>query len=108
MFEQFGFIPSQFTPNPNLAPEQSKGWDAGVEVTLIPGKASVDVTYFHTNLTNKIDGFAQGPNFTLTSKNLPGESIREGVETSAKVRLTNEITVSGAYTHLTATDPKGR
>ncbi len=107
MFEQFGFIPSQFTPNPNLAPEQSRGWDAGVEVTLVSGKASVDVTYFHTNLTNKIDGFAQGPNFTLTSKNLAGESIREGIETSAKVRLTNEITLSGAYTHLTATDPKG-
>lgn len=107
MFEQFGFIPSFFTPNPNLAPEQSRGWDAGVEVTLVKGKASVDVTYFHTNLTNKIDGFAQGPNFTLTSKNLSGESIREGVETAAKVRLTNEITLSGAYTHLIATDPKG-
>jgi vitamin B12 transporter len=108
MFEQFGFVLSSFRPNPNLSPEESRGWDAGVEMTLVPGKASVDVTYFHTNLTNKINGFATVLGTTLsTSENLRGESLREGVETSAKVRVTNEITLSGAYTHLTATDPKG-
>lgn len=107
MFEQFGFIPLFFTPNPDLLPEESRGWDAGVEVTLIRGVATVDVTYFRTNLTNKIDPFAQGPGVTLTSKNQPGESLREGVEMAAKVQVSKEITVSAAYTHLTAMDASG-
>ena len=107
MFEQFGFIPSFFTPNPGLQPELSQGWDAGAELTLVAGKATVDVTYFRTNLTSKIDGLAAGPGFTLTAKNLPGESLREGIETAGKLRLSNEITVSAAHTYLTAVDSTG-
>ena len=36
MFEQFGTGPF-FVPNPNLTPEQSFGWDAGVEFSLARG-----------------------------------------------------------------------
>ncbi len=53
-YEQYGFIPGFFLPNPNLKPETSFGWDAGVEFTLIRDRATVDVTYFKTNLENKI------------------------------------------------------
>ena len=65
------------------------------------------MTYFRSDLTNKIDGLAAGPGFTFTAKNLAGESWREGVETAAKVRLSNEITVSAAHTYLTAVDSTG-
>ena len=41
MFEQFGST-QFFKPNPNLSPEKSFGWDAGVEFTLLNGKAVLE------------------------------------------------------------------
>ena len=75
-------------PNPALTPEESFGWDAGVEFTFFKGVAILDVTYFRANLTDKINGTAPGPRpGTFTSVNLPGESTREGVEVSARFKL---------------------
>ena len=57
MFEQFGFVRlPTFVGNPNLQPEESRGWDAGVEFTLVRNRAFLDLTYFRTNLTNEIAG----------------------------------------------------
>lgn len=107
MFENFGFIPGSFTPNPNLGPEESKGWDAGLELSLFKGRAIFDVTYFEQDLRNKIDGFVPGPGFTFTAVNTPGTSQRDGVEVSARLALTQSVILSGAYTHLTAVDAAG-
>ncbi|MFM9943547.1 MAG: TonB-dependent receptor plug domain-containing protein [Hyphomicrobiaceae bacterium] len=107
MFENFGLIPGSFTPNPLLQPEESKGWDAGVELTLWSGRAIFDVTYFEQDLRNKINGFAPGPGFTFTAVNTPGISQRDGVEVSARVALTPVLLLSGAYTHLVAVDAAG-
>ena len=65
-----------FIGNPNLQPEESLGWDAGVEFTLIRNRAFLDLTYFRTNLTNKIDGSGLAGSSLI---NLAGESKREGV-----------------------------
>jgi vitamin B12 transporter len=107
MFENFGLIPGSFTPNPLLQPEESKGWDAGVELTLWSGKAVLDVTYFQQDLRNKINGFAPGPGFTFTAINTPGISNRDGVEVSARFAVTPSLTLSGSYTYLTAVDAAG-
>ena len=70
--------------------------------------AILDVTYFHANLTNKINGTAPGPRpGTFTSVNLPGESTREGVEVAARVKLAPRSTLGGAYTYTDARDPNG-
>jgi vitamin B12 transporter len=107
MFEQFGTSPF-FFPNAALTPEESFGWDAGVELTFLKGKAILDVTYFRTNLTDKINGTAPGPfPFAFTSVNLPGESTREGVEVSARFKLAGNLTLGGAYTYLDARNPEG-
>ena len=68
------------------------------------GRAMLDVTYFEQDLRNKINGFAPGPGFTFTAVNTPGTSQRDGVEVSGRVALTPSLMLSGAYTHLTATD----
>lgn len=107
MFENFGSIPFFFTPNPNLQPEESKGWDAGVELSLWKGRAIFDVTYFEQDLQNKINGFVPGPGGTNTATNTPGTSLRDGIEVSARLQLTPTLIVSGAYTHLTAVDSAG-
>jgi vitamin B12 transporter len=107
MFEQFGTSPF-FVPNPTLTPEESFGWDSGVEFTFFKGIAILDVTYFKSDLTDKINGTAPGPRpGTFTAVNLPGESTREGVEVAASVKLTRQITLGGAYTYTDARDPNG-
>ncbi len=107
MFETFGFIPNFFTPNPNLKPEQSQGWDAGLEFGFWQNRAILDVTYFSQDLTDKIDGLAAGPGGSFTAVNTPGISLREGVELEAKLRPAPWLRLSGAYTYLMAVEPTG-
>ena len=108
MFEQFG-TDQFFVPNPDLTPEKSFGWDAGVEFTFNKGRALFDVTYFRANLTDKINGFFFDPAIgNFTAINLPGESTREGVEVSARFKLARNLTLGGAYTYTDARDPNGQ
>ena len=104
LFEQFGKFPTFFNPNPNLTPETSTGWDAGVEFTL-NRTTTFDVTYFHADLLNKISnsGLFVGP----TLINLPGTSTRQGIEFALRSRLTAALTASFAYTYLDAQDSTG-
>ena len=114
MFEQFGTI-ATFVPNPNLAPEESFGWDAGLELTLLKGRAFLDITYFNADLTNKIFGsevIPPDPNDPngqpkFTAVNLPGESTRQGVEIAARVKLAPDLSLGAAYTYTDARDRDG-
>jgi len=105
MFEQFGSIPEIFKPNPNLLPEESFGWDAGLEFVFWQNKASLDITYFRANLTDKI---GSDPTREFTLANLPGVSRREGVEIVARVQLSEALSLGAAYTFLEAKDPTGK
>ena len=107
MFENFGSIPAFFTPNPNLRPETSEGWDAGVELSLWKGRTILDATYFSAELVDKINGFQFVPGIGFTAVNVPGISLREGVELAARFQLTPSLMLSGSYTHLMAQDPNG-
>ncbi|MCB1510155.1 MAG: TonB-dependent receptor [Hyphomicrobiaceae bacterium] len=102
MFEQFGSILGTFTGNPNLVPEESFGWDAGVEFTLPGGKTKIDFTYFHANLKNEIRGFGN------TLSNLQGESQRQGIEIALKSQLTTWLYFGASYTFLDAEEPSGK
>lgn len=103
MFEQFGSIPAFFNPNPDLLPEESFGWDAGVEISLLKGLASLDVTYFRADLENEI----RGVGFPTTPINLLGKSERQGIEVAGRWNLTRQLTLGASYTYLDATDPDG-
>jgi vitamin B12 transporter len=104
--EQFGFIISTFVPNANLVPESSIGWDAGWEQTFWNGRAVVDVTYFNSRLENEIVLISL-PSFKSSVANLTGSSTRQGIETTAKIRPTDWLTLSGTYTYTDARDDKG-
>jgi vitamin B12 transporter len=110
MFEQFGTLPgpfNSFVPNPNLKPEESFGWDAGVEFTFW-SRASLDVTYFNTTLNDKI---ARDPSRGPTDPtliNFAGESTREGVEVAAKLQVMPGVAIGVAYTYTDARDSDGQ
>jgi vitamin B12 transporter len=102
-YEQYGFIPGFFLPNPNLKPETSFGWDAGIEFSVIPDRATIDVTYFKTNLENKI--MSLGFPYSLT--NTPGEATREGIEIAGRYKVSPALSLGLSYTYLDARESSG-
>lgn len=111
--EQFGVF-TGFVANPNLTPETSFGWDAGVEVTFLGGKGVIDVTYFNTNLENEIDfNFVPpveacgGVAFCFIPFNRTGESKRDGIEVAGRLIIVEGLSVGAAYTYLDAREEDG-
>jgi vitamin B12 transporter len=106
MVEQFGQF-AGFIPNPSLLPEESFGWDAGIEYSFLRGRAALDVTYFNTDLKNEIfTRFLAFPNSTV--ENRFGKSTREGVEVALRWQIMPSLTIGGAYTWLDARDDQDR
>jgi vitamin B12 transporter len=99
-FELFGFVPSTFVGNPDLRPERSFGYDAGIEFNPF-ARAGVDVTYFHADLENEI--FTDFSVFPSTARNADGESERQGVEVAARAVLMPGLVLSGVYTYTDST-----
>lgn len=105
-FDQFGFISTFFTPNPNLVPESSIGWDAGWEQTFWGGRVVIDVTYFNSRLEHEIVSASTATGIP-TVRNLDGTSTRQGVEATAKFRPVDWLILSGTYTYTDSRDDKG-
>ncbi|MGL4285449.1 MAG: TonB-dependent receptor plug domain-containing protein [Phreatobacter sp.] len=90
--EQFGFT-NTFVGNPNLRPEQSIGWDAGVEQRWFGGRLITDLTYFRANLQKEIVGSG------ITVENVPFATSRQGLEASVTARPLDWLRVTGSYTY---------
>ncbi|MBL8671389.1 MAG: TonB-dependent receptor [Alphaproteobacteria bacterium] len=79
--------------NRNLKPEESVGWDAGVEQELVDGKLGLDVTYFQSRVKNLIVfDFATG------FRNV-GKSSSRGIETSVKASPVRDLDLVIGYTY---------
>lgn len=102
-YEQFGYIPGTFIGNPYLKPEESLGWDIGVEQRFFDGGLTVDVTYFDQNLENEI-ATVYDASFRSTPVNRSGESLRHGVEVSATMDFFNGLTSTATYTYTASTE----
>ncbi|MFC6446682.1 TonB-dependent receptor plug domain-containing protein [Shinella zoogloeoides] len=101
--EQYGFFPGSFVGNPNLKPEESFGWDIGVEKRFFDGGLVIDVTYFNQNLENEISSTQISPGL-YRPINMGGESLRQGVEVSATVDFFNGLTATASYTYTDASE----
>jgi vitamin B12 transporter len=103
-FELFGFDPTSFVGNPNLKPESSHGWDAGVDYA-IGDEALISATYFSSDFRDEIlNDFSA---FPFTVKNAVGESSRKGVELSARYSPAESLTLAASYGYTEAEDEFG-
>jgi vitamin B12 transporter len=100
IFELFGFTPT-FQGNPSLVPERSRGWDVGIEQSLLDDKASVELIYFDNRIDNLITGFGN------TARNLPGESRSNGVELSGRYSPIKPLGLIASYTYTDTRDSDG-
>jgi len=102
VYELFGYMPPPggFISNPDLKPEKSQGWEAGLEVTFLDGMAIGDVTYFNSTLEDEIVIEYIGQFFDAHPYNAAVNSPRDGVETSLSVRIAQQWRIDASYTYL--------
>jgi vitamin B12 transporter len=86
-------------PNTNLKPEESRGWDLGVEQDFLNGKADVQVNYFQQDIENQINfSFPVGRYLNID------QVETEGWEFIASARPADWIDLSANFTHQSAID----
>jgi vitamin B12 transporter len=78
--------------NPNLQPERSRTWEAGVEQRLFGSLATLSATYFYTRFTDLIAGAPP----TFISQNI-GSARSNGVEAAVEIRPLEGLTLKGTY-----------
>ena len=101
-FELYGFSDGRYIGNPNLKPEKSKGWETGIEQSLIDGKATIGATYFRSKLIDEIFTTFPAPTFIATPGNRDTTSKQRGVEVFASARPIPQLRLDLNYTHLKA------
>jgi vitamin B12 transporter len=91
--------------NPNLVPEENRGYEVGIELPFANVNGFLDITYFNETLTDEIE-YIRVPN-PYNYVNQEGESDRSGIELITRMRPTQFVTIGGSYTYLDATEPDG-
>jgi vitamin B12 transporter len=95
-----------------LKPETAKGWEVGIDHAFLDGRLLGSLTYFQRHTRNQIDFQT-----CFTASDAPGCKYRlnqfgyyenldrtgaSGIEAEISAKITDTLTVSGAYTNLTA------
>jgi vitamin B12 transporter len=88
-----------FFANPNLKPEESKGYDAGFEQPLFNDRIRFGSTYFHNAITDLI-----GYNDTFTSLVNVNSATTEGTESFVSAQITRRFGIRADYTFTRAVD----
>ncbi len=85
--------------NPELQPEESFGWDAGVDQKLWDNRVRLGLTYFDIRYRNLIACcvFLDGPPF-VTTGNI-GRARSRGVELTSEVDVLDTLTAGVTYTY---------
>lgn len=103
------FFPATFPPcpafgNPDLRPEESESWDAGLEQHFWQRRVRLGATYFRNDFENLIQATLIDPeNFCFQARNV-GHARSEGVEVEASVAPIDGFLLTGAYTHTDTED----
>ncbi|OZB20485.1 MAG: hypothetical protein B7X55_00165 [Rhodobacterales bacterium 34-62-10] len=101
IFERFGEPLFDITGNPSLEPESSDSAEIGLDYTLANGGV-LGATAFFLSVENRIDYVFGSP---ARYENVVGRSETKGVELSAKVPLSDRISVGANYTYTDARRP---
>ncbi|MDP2992813.1 MAG: TonB-dependent receptor [Deltaproteobacteria bacterium] len=90
--------------NPNLKPEESKGYDAGIDQELFGKKMLLSVTYFHNDIDNMIDWQWTGPGMWDGKYFNVSKAKTEGWETSIALNFFEWLSFDAHYTYTGAKD----
>lgn len=101
LYELYG--PPYFGPvgNPNLDPEESIGWDVGVEQSLFDELITLGVTYFHNEFDDLINFFF-GQGYVNVD-----DAETWGIESFIEVRPFKDLSTRVMYTYTHTDDDEG-
>lgn len=106
LYDRFGTNNFGFVGNPNLKPEESRGYEVGVETDLPLPKAAgqwvAGATYFNTDIDNLIDN-----NTTFTTLINVEKAAIEGVEVSLRGEPAKWLSLATSYTYTDARETAG-
>ncbi|MCS6778201.1 MAG: TonB-dependent receptor [Geminicoccaceae bacterium] len=105
--ELYGFF-ANFRGNPDLEPEQSTGWDVGIEQTLWGGRVALSLGYFRNEIDEFIGSEFDPGTGTFRPVNLPGGVDTQGIETALAARILDDLELRAAYTYLDTDGVDGR
>lgn len=106
LYGSYSFAPTY--GNPNLLPEESESWDAGIEQGFLNGRFKLGATYFEIDTLNLITfDFACGPPGVTCLYNASGITHRKGVELSAAAQISAGITMTAGYTYTDTEQANG-
>lgn len=88
-----------FYGNPNLSPEESRGWDIGFEQPLFDKRFAFGATWFQNDIENLIT-----TNATRTSYANVGKVETKGVEAFAALEISPQFRIRADYTFTLAKD----
>ena len=107
-FDLYGYDPSSFVGNPNLAPERSRGFEASLR--WHDARWSAALTGYRQRLRGEIVSIFPAPDYIQTTINARGTSHRDGIEAefgwSPSPAL--RIHAQGAYLHATEPNDLGQ
>lgn len=91
---------TNYYANPDLEPEESEGWEIGFEQGFEKGRWTFGATYFHTDTENLIAYAGACSPLQPCMINIPGSTVREGVEVSAGAKISPLLTLTASYTYI--------
>ncbi|WP_156678606.1 TonB-dependent receptor plug domain-containing protein [Sphingomonas profundi] len=101
-FDLYGFFPGSFVGNPNLTPETSRGYEAGVR--FVRPAFSAEVTAFSNRLRDEIVSVFDSTTFLSSTANATGRSRRRGIEANVQAQPLAGLRLTANYTYLDAKD----
>lgn len=101
-YELYGYNEGDYIGNPNLKPEKSEGWEAGVDQDFAGGRATIGATYFDSTLRDEIYTTYPAPDFIATPSNRDTKSRQHGVEVFVSAQPVPQLKFDLAYTYLNA------
>lgn len=81
--------------NPNLKPEKTNSWEAGIEKDFLNEKVMLSATYFDQKYDDLISGWPP--------VNIANAEIK-GIEVNAALKVTDNINIKAGYTYLDTED----
>lgn len=99
-YDLHGFFPGSFSGNPDLRPETSRGWEAGLRWSN--ERFSLGITGFAGRLRNEIVDTFDPVTFLSGTANADGRSKRDGIELTASWRHAAWLNFEANYTWLDA------
>ena len=102
-FDLYGIFPNNFRGNPDLGPENSRGFEGSVRFRRAALEASV--TAYRQRLHDEIIDIFDPVTFIQTTQNSSGTSRRWGFEAELGWQLGDRLRLAANYAYLDATQP---